>query len=605
MTYDCDVLIVGAGPVGTALALELALHRVSFRIVDREPVRNDKSRALGVQPRTLELLNRHGAADAIVQRGRILRGAVTYINGQRVSRIALDDLGTTDTEFPLPLIISQVETERYLDECLSKYGVSVERPVTASNITQDDAGVTVTLERPGGKSDTIRAKYVVGCDGAHSAVRHASKKMTFPGGTYPQDFVLCDARLRDSDIARDGPSVCITNQGLVAVLPLDRDFVRVIVSRSPDAVPGREEPGLDQLQAHFTAMMPPGSGTLHDPRWLTRFRLHHRCVSQYRDGRLFVAGDAAHIHSPAGGQGMNAGIQDAINLGWKLARALSLQAEPSLPQSRARARAAADALLDTYDLERRPVGLMLVRGTDRVFSFLTAPSPWFAPFRNALLRLLAPRISSSRAWRRRLFHFMSQFGVHYRGRTRLVGEASGFWRRPPIRGGDRLPDGTIWSKSEARETGLQRLCAGAPHHLLLFSGDATEGGLGDEALRSAADRAVAACKTELRVHYITGDDDRPAPGPDWYADPAGGLHGKLGFGKRAGYVLVRPDGYVAHIGPLSKLQQLLSFLETYLVSPDVAPSPSPCARVERLAWAVAAACFAFRGITWVARRFVS
>ncbi|AEO56718.1 hypothetical protein MYCTH_2301928 [Thermothelomyces thermophilus ATCC 42464] len=599
MTYDCDVLIVGAGPVGTALALELALHRVCFRIVDREPIRNDKSRALGIQPRTLELLNRHGAADTIVQRGRILRGAVTHIDRQRVSRLTLDDLGTTDTEFPLPLILSQVETERFLDECLSEYGMSVERPVIASNIIQHDAGVTVTLERPDGKSDTIRTKYVVGCDGAHSTVRHASKKMTFPGGAYPQDFVLCDARLRDSNIARDSLSVYLNNQGLVGTLPLDQELVRVVVSRSPVAVPGQEAPTLDQLQAYFTTMTPPGSGTLHDPLWLTRFRLHHRCVNQYRDGRLFVAGDAAHIHSPAAGQGMNAGIQDSINLGWKLARALSLQTESALPRSQAWA--AADALLDTYDLERRPVGLMLLRGTDRIFSFLTEPNPWFTPFRNFLIRFFAPRISRDRAWRKSVFHFMSQFGVHYRGRTRLVGEASGFWWRPTIRGGDRLPDGKIWSKSEARETSLQRVCVGAPHHLLLFSGNAARGGLGEEALRSAADGVVAACKTELRVHYIAGDD-RPTPGPDWYTDSAGRLHDKFGFGRKAGYVLVRPDGYIAHIGPLSKLRQLLSFLDTYLVSPNVAPSPSPFTYVKPLAWAVVVAYFAPQVIRWVAQR---
>ncbi|KAL2152339.1 hypothetical protein VTH82DRAFT_5523 [Thermothelomyces myriococcoides] len=609
MSYDCDVLIVGAGPVGTALALELALHGVSFRIVDREPVRNDKSRALGIQPRTLELLNRHGAADAIVQRGRNLRGAVTYINKQRVTRLTLDDLGTTDTEFPLPLTLSQVETERFLDECLSKYGMSVERPLVASNIIQDDTGVTVILEHPNGKSETIRAKYVVGCDGAHSAVRHASKKMNFPGAAYPQHFVLCDARLRDSNLYRDGPNFFLNNQGAIVTLPLDEDFVRVVVSRSPAAVPDKEEdPTLEQLQAHFTAMTPPGSGTFHDPRWLTRFRLHHRCVNQYRDGRLFVAGDAAHIHSPAGGQGLNAGIQDSINLGWKLARALSLQADTSLPQSQAWA--AADALLDTYDLERRPVGLALIDGTDRIFSFVAEPTPWSTPIRNALIRFLAPRLTSSRAWRKRVFHFMSQFGVRYRRRTRLVGEASGgsfflWWQRPAIRGGDRLPDGKIWSKSEARETSLQRICAGAPHHLLLFAGDAAvKGDLGEEELRNAADRAVVACKTELRVHYIAGDG-RPTPGRDWYTDSAGRLHGKFGFGKKAGYVLVRPDGYIAYIGPLSKLQQLLSFLDTYLVSPDVVPSPSPFLRVKRIAWVVVAACFAPRAIRWVARKIWS
>jgi hypothetical protein len=421
--------------------------------------------------------------------------------------------------------------------------------------------------------------------------------MTFPGAAYPQDFVLCDVRLRDSAIPQDRLNLNLSNQGVLALLPLDKDYVRVVASRAPMAIQGKEVPTLDELQEYFNTMTPPGSGTMHDPIWLTRFRLHHRCVSQYRDGRLFVAGDAAHIHSPAGGQGMNAGIQDSINLGWKLARALSLQSSDK--SSTPHALAAADALLDTYNLERRPVGLMLLRGTDRIFSFIAGPSPWFVPFRNFFLQHIAPRVSRIKSRRRMMFHFISQFGVNYRGCTRLVGEASGFWGS--VKGGDRLPDGRVWSKKEDRETGLQRVCVGAPHHLLLFSGDAARGGVGEDELKSAAERVVQACHTEVRVHYIAGDD-RPAQAEEWYADQKGELHVKLGFGKKAGYVLVRPDGYVAHIGPLAKLQQLLAFLDGYLVSPVVTPSRSPFSFVYSLAWAAVGACLAVKLVQQIGQR---
>jgi 2-polyprenyl-6-methoxyphenol hydroxylase-like FAD-dependent oxidoreductase len=280
MTHNVDVLVVGAGPVGTALALELALHRVSFRIIDQEPVRNDKSRALVMQPRTLELLNRHGAADTIVARGRILRGGAVYINKQLTAKLNLDDLGTTDTEFPLPLNVSQAETESFLDECLSKYGLGVERPVTATSISQDDSGVTTIVKLPDGTSETIRSKYVVGCDGAHSVVRHASKKMTFPGAPYPQDFVLCDVHLRDSNIPMDRLTLHLNNKGVLATLPLQDGLVRVVASRSQVASGDDDVPTLDQLQEYLTSMTSPGSGTMYDPIWLTRFRLHHRCVNQ-------------------------------------------------------------------------------------------------------------------------------------------------------------------------------------------------------------------------------------------------------------------------------------------------------------------------------------
>ncbi|KAK3297199.1 uncharacterized protein B0H64DRAFT_416386 [Chaetomium fimeti] len=599
MTYDCDVFIVGAGPVGTALALELALHRVSFRIIDREPVRNDKSRALVMQPRTLELLN-------------------LYVKRKLASSVILDGLGTTDTEFILPLNVSQVETEKFLDTCLDKYDIKVERPVTATSISQDDSGVTVTLERPDGKRETIRSRYIVGCDGAHSVVRHASDKMTFPGGAYPQDFVLCDTRLRDSCIPLDRLTLNLNNKGIVAILPIKDDIVRVTASRSVAIQNQEETPSLDELQTYFTAMTPEGSGTLGTPIWLARFRLHHRCVSQYRDGRLFVAGDAAHIHSPAGGQGMNAGIQDAINLGWKLARALSLQAQSrNIKTATPHALAAADALLDTYDLERRPVGMMLLRGTDRLFTFLSSPAAWFAPIRNFFLRHVSPRLVRSPAARRKILYFMSQFGVTYRGRTRLVGDAAGLFWRAPVRGGDRLPDGkvgvvrTAAAAAEAgtqaqTQTSLQRICVGAPHHLLLFAGDAAKGGLGEADLSRAAESVVRACQADVRVHFIAGDDRSAATaaaqgGEDWYADPRGELHAKFGFGPRAGYVLVRPDGYVAHIGPLAKLQQLLAFLEGYLVSPVVTPVRSRFDFVRLLLWAVVGACVVAELVTEVAQ----
>lgn len=607
MAHDCDVLIVGAGPVGTALALELALHRVSFRIIDRESVRNDKSRALVMQPRTLELLNRHGAADAMLQRGRILRGMQVYIKRKLASSVLLDDLGTTDTEFPLPLNVSQVETERFLDTCLEKYDIKVERPITATSIIQDDSGVTITLERPDGTSETIRSKYVVGCDGAHSSVRHASDKMTFPGAAYPQDFILCDTRLRDSNLPADRTTLHLDSKGMVGVMPIADDVVRVVASRS--AIPMEDQqatPTLTELQAHFTRMTPPGSGTLADPPvWLARFRLHHRCVTHYRDRRLFVAGDAAHIHSPAGGQGMNAGIQDAINLGWKLAHALAVQTKA--PDGTAALAAAADALLDSYDLERRPVGLALLRGTDRLFTFMSGPGPVFVHFRDFFLRYVAPRVSRSRERRRKMFLFMSQFGIGYRGCTSLVGEARGWFWRPVVRGGDRLPDGRVWvgggkGQGQGEETtSLQRVCVGAPHHLLLFSGDAAKGGLGEADLDRAAERVVQACAAEVKVHYLAGDD-RSAQGEDWYTDPQGELHRKFGFGTKAGYVLVRPDGYVAHIGPLAKLPQLLSFLEGYLVSPTIAPRRSRFGFVYPLAWAVAGAYLVAKLATEVTQR---
>ncbi|KAL2127740.1 hypothetical protein VTI74DRAFT_10247 [Chaetomium olivicolor] len=603
MAYDCDVLIVGAGPTGGSLALELAMQGVSFRIIDRAAIRNDKSRALVVHPRTLELLNRHGAADTIIQRGRILHGGSVFINKQLAASLDLDDLGVTDTEFTLPLNISQVETESFLDECLAKYDLSVERPVTATSIVQDSAGVTTTLELQDGKTETIRSKYVVGCDGAHSVVRHSSPHMTFDGDVYPQDFILCDVQLRDSNVNQDRLTLYLSNKGVLAILPLTRGLIRVVASRNPALIGDQSQdvPTLAQFQSYFTLMTPSGSGTLHDPVWLTRFRLHHRCVNTYRDGRLFVAGDAAHIHSPAGGQGMNAGIGDAVNLGWKLATALSLQARSADDvKSEDSLSAAADALLDTYNLERRPIGVALLRGTDKIFSFVANPSPWWVPFRNFFLRHIVPKVNRDRERRRKMFLFISQLGVNYRGRSRIVGEATasggwfgmGVWNKGKaggVRGGDRLPDGEV-RDSVGRVTRLQRVCGGRTHHLVLFSGEKV-GGTG---LEEVADRVVKACKAQVRVHYISRDGEGVGKVEEWYVDEEGSLHTRFGFGRKGGYALVRPDGYLAYVGPLGKLDQLLAFLEGYLVSPVVAPPSRSGWRLASLVLTLVGVCGALK-----------
>ncbi|KAL2017112.1 hypothetical protein VTK56DRAFT_2584 [Thermocarpiscus australiensis] len=558
MSYDCDVLIVGAGPVGAALALELALHHVSIRIIDKAPVRNDKSRALVVQPRTLELLNRHGAGDRLVRRGRTLRGASLYFNTKLAVKIDLDDLGTTDTEFPLPLTISQAETEAFLDECLSKYNVRVERPVSATSITQDSSGVTTALETPGGMTRTLRSKFVVGCDGAHSIVRHASD-ITFEGAAYPQEFILCDAHLRDSNLPQDRLVLHFGGQGLLAQFPINSELVRLVASRRRVIGEARDQPTLAEFQTYFSSMTAPGSGTLHDPIWLTRYRLHRRGVNRYRDGRLFLAGDAAHIHSPAGGQGMNTGIQDSINLGWKLALALALQlqaqAEEAQGQGKEDVLAKAEALLDTYDAERQPVGRALLRGTDRLFAFMTSGNRFFIPLRNFFLRYVMPWLVRSTRRRRAVFQFLSEFGITYRHTSPIVGTAT--WFRGPVRGGDRLPDGRLRDAASGRETTLHRVCVGAPHHLLLFAGVRDSLGMGP--LEAAGDRVVRVFKSGVRVHYIAAHD-RLGSGEEWLVDPEGKMHAQFGF-SRPGYVLVRPDGYAAHIGPLAKLDQLISFLD--------------------------------------------
>ncbi|KAI2468752.1 hypothetical protein F4781DRAFT_249372 [Annulohypoxylon bovei var. microspora] len=531
---ETDVLIVGGGPTGVTLALELAAQRIPFRVIDRELQRSDKSRALGIQPRTLELLNRHGDVREFISQGNLSNGTTFYINGKKAADIDVSGLAE-DTAFPLILIISQVETEVYLDERLANYGFSVERGIEAKSVVQDSEGVTVILSNPDGVEETVRAKYVVGADGAHSTVRHAATGLTFQGEAYPQDFILCDASIRNTKIAWDRFSLCM-GKGSLAVFPLKDGTCRVVVSRidaDPDA-----DLKLEDFQTMLNSLHP-DAGELYNPTWITRFHLHHRGVNSYRDGRLFVAGDAAHIHSPAGAQGMNTGIQDAVNLGWKLAKVIRGE-RPS-------------SFLDSYDVERRPIGQHLLESSDKMFTWGCSSNPFFVTFRNVLFNWVLPWYVNSKSRRANIFKFISELGVSYKD-SFIVGTAPGY--AGPIVGGDRLPDRKI--KSSKDEKYLHELITPDAYHLVMFSGVGYEAA-SKEVMLEAHSKFEKANIDKAKVHLVfsekAGSDNTPG-----YTDIGNRLHTDFGCSKPT-YVYIRPDTHVEHIGLFSELPKLSTWLK--------------------------------------------
>ncbi|KAH8676120.1 FAD binding domain-containing protein [Xylariales sp. PMI_506] len=551
---NIDVLVVGAGPTGLTMGLELAAQGVQFRVIEQAAERSPYSRALVIHPRSQELLDRHDDVRKLIAKGTQAPGVTLCINGAKVAAVDLNTEGLTTTRFHSPVQVAQTETEEFLESALRRrYGATVEMGTSAKSIRQDADGVTVVTVRRDGTEETIRAKYVVGADGAHSVVRHAAKDLTFDGEAYPQEFILTDAHIR-TDVPVNRIHVCL-GKGFLLLLPMKDGVVRLVVARAGDG--GRQKEG-DPTLADFQEFLPgifPGEAELYDPVWLARFHLHHRGVSNYRQGRLFVAGDAAHIHSPVGGQGMNTGIQDAVNLGWKLGAALR---GDSAEKDR-------EVLLNSYNVERHPVGRHLLTTTDAGFSWITWDNPIYLFLRGLILPWILPFLVGNRNRVRQGLRFITQFGIHY-GHSPIVGTAPGFASSKGrsgadiIRGGSRAIEGTLMRSGSAggddeNEVYLQQLLTPESHHLVLFSGlDADTASEGD--LRRAETEFSERTKIRAKVHTVfSGDRGTQAPG---YVDVGGKLHDAYGF-KGPGYVLVRPDGYVAHIGPLSSFGEFLSW----------------------------------------------
>ena len=380
-----DVLVVGAGPVGLAMAAELVRYGMSVRVVDKAAARTDKSKALVVWSRTLELLDRAGAGAAIVAAGMKVTAA-NIVEGEKVlGHIVLDGV---DSPHPYALMIPQSETERLLEEHLAGLGVKVERGLELIEFEERGEvvvatvrGISPTITSADGSGDhgapeTVEAAWLIGCDGAHSAVRHGLG-MDFVGDTQPSDWVLADVHMegvpQPSEI-----NIFWHADGILATFPITPGRYRVIADvGTTQQGETLQDPTLEQIQKVLDHRGP-GGIRVSDPIWLAGFHINERKVKEYGKGRVFLAGDSAHIHSPAGGQGMNTGIQDACNLAWKLALVH-------------RGGCAPEPLLGSYTVERGAVGERVLKEAGYMTSAAILRGPVKQGIRNRLVSLvLAP-----------------------------------------------------------------------------------------------------------------------------------------------------------------------------------------------------------------------
>jgi 2-polyprenyl-6-methoxyphenol hydroxylase-like FAD-dependent oxidoreductase len=408
------VLIVGAGPTGLVLALWLTRFGVRVRIIDKLAASGTTSRALAVQGRTLEFYQQFGLAQAVIDRGHNVAGVNLWVKAKPAARIPLGDLGQGLTPFPFPLIFPQDEHEALLIERLSALGVEIERQVELADFEDRGTEIRATL-RKAGTEDVASYVYLAGCDGARSRVREVLG-VGFPGGTYDHLFYVADVEAAGPPMNGE-LHIDIDDADFLGVFPLrDSGRARLIGSVRDDVAKDHEHLEFEDVRGRSMQNL---RIEVKHVNWFSTYRVHHRVAQQFRRGRAFLLGDAAHIHSPVGGQGMNTGIGDAVNLAWKLAASLK---EPR-----------SSSLLDSYEPERIAFARRLVATTDRAFTAVTSNTVFARFVRTKVIPAFAPTLLRLPAMRRFAFRTVSQIAVNYRDGPLSRGEAG------QLHGGDRLP----------------------------------------------------------------------------------------------------------------------------------------------------------------------
>jgi 2-polyprenyl-6-methoxyphenol hydroxylase-like FAD-dependent oxidoreductase len=493
-----EVLIVGAGPTGLVLAIWLAKQGVGVRIVDKAAGPGTTSRALAVQARTLELYQQADLTAAIISRGHRVPAANLWARGERVAHIAFETIGEGLTPYPFLEIYPQDEHEGLLIEALTRLGVRVERPVELMDLKDDGTTVAARLQGPAGETQH-EAAYLCGCDGARSRVREIIGS-GFPGGTYQQVFYVADVEASGAPI--DGElHVDLDESDFLAIFPLaGPGRARLVGTVRGERAARAETLAFGDVSERAIRNL---KLTVDRVNWFSTYRVHHRVTEHFRRGRAFLLGDAAHIHSPAGGQGMNTGIGDAINLAWKLAMVIAGRAP--------------DRLLDSYAAERVPFAKRLVATTDRIFSFATASGPLADLLRVRLAPALISRAASIERVRGYAFRTVSQITLNYRGGPLSAGAAGA------TRGGDRLP----WVRLDDGDNFAPLSAAGWQAHVY--------GAASDGLVDWCHGRGVALRTFPWREAF-----------------------GAAGLSRDAAY-LIRPDAYVALADPAASPDTLAAY----------------------------------------------
>jgi 2-polyprenyl-6-methoxyphenol hydroxylase-like FAD-dependent oxidoreductase len=541
MSDKIDALIVGAGPVGLTMAAALTHHGLTYRIIEKSAQPTDKSKALVLWSRTLELFDPLGLSRIFQKNGRRVDGGSIYANNKRVVHFGLSG---DESPFGYPVMIPQSQTERILSEHLASEGLSVERQVELIAFSEGADSVTCQIRHADGREEAVVTPWLIGCDGAHSTVRHHSG-MPFAGHAEPNDWMLADVHI-DGPLLQNEVTVFWHMFGLLIFFPIDQNRFRMIADLgASDPSIDRSDPTLADVQKKLDERGP-GDLTATEPVWLANFRINERKCAQYRSGRVMLMGDAAHVHSPAGGQGMNTGMQDAFNLAWKLAL---------IQQGRGQA----EPLLQSFSIERSAIGDQVLKTAETFTTVATLRNPVAQSLRNHV----APILTSFQFFQDKVRKEWQELSINYRFSP--LSQQSWPLLKGGQQAGDRLNYAHVTTAADGASVSLFGALDGTKHALLLLPGKAPDS---TAHLLQIAEDTSKSFPGVISPYLILEDDPTqsfPAFGnvPVWI-DSNSSVYEKL-HATAPTIVLVRPDGYIGYRCQPADSDSLKHYLDGYLL----------------------------------------
>ena len=515
-TIKTEVVIIGAGPTGLSLAAQLIRYGVDFVVVEKNEGVTPFSKAIGVQARTLEIYEQLGLAEEAVAQGAIAGKARLLVGGEVRAEIDFSNIGEGLSAYPYMLLLEQSKNEQLLYQYLERSGKDVLWKAEFKSLSQTDTAVTAQFLTSAGSSQIIEAKYLVGCDGAKSLVRHALG-LEFQGSTVERMFFVADVKV-DWKFSHDALHICLSRSSLLAFFPLKGDQRYRIVGSFPEEFAKSEGEVLYEEIEQRIREQAKLDFDIQDVDWFSTYRVHTRHVNKFSEGRCFLAGDSAHIHTPAGGQGMNTGIQDGYNLAWKLASVLQQKSH--------------EQILETYNEERLENAKNLTQSTDRMFQFL-ASSEWFLAFlRTNVLPSIAKSLLSLDSARNFIFSLISQIGINYRhGSLSQHAGDENF----TVKAGDRMPYFLVDGVSV-----YDKLCA-PKFHFLVFSAEQND---------------YQSIKSEVESQYAEFVDFHEILLTPRAAEAFGT--------DRSFSVFLRPDNYIGYLSTEVSVNALRAYLKNFL-----------------------------------------